>query len=258
LEKHWPKLAEFFGVSESYVAFGTPEKMDPTEIVGEGETEELREFSWRLKVLALERPIEKAALAGRMGVPLERVEDWFHGRKKPRAREIRDLAALFNAEPEWLATGEGPRLKFMPLPTPQGFSSQEGVGAVPVREVPVISWAHAGTAATYEEMPRHFHGKVATSSRGRRVYGLRVEGDSMIPRYNPGDIVILDADGEPRNGKGVVVKFSNDAVQIRLYHKLSNGKIRLTSTRPEIYPTDDYNPEDFHWIHPVLQTVRDE
>lgn len=29
LEKHWPKLASFFGVSESYIAYGTPNLEEP-------------------------------------------------------------------------------------------------------------------------------------------------------------------------------------------------------------------------------------
>jgi phage repressor protein C with HTH and peptisase S24 domain/lambda repressor-like predicted transcriptional regulator len=261
LEKHWDKLAAFFGVSRSYVAYGAPilSELDADVPFGDGSPnsadevpEEMRDLAWRIKTSLENSNYTAASLAAKMGTSVGCVHDWLGGKKRPKARELRDLAGLFDVDAGWLATGEKPASGSAAVVPPPPDS------AVFVREVPVISWTHAGAAATYEEMPQHFHGKVATACRGRRLYGLRVEGDSMIPRYNPGDIVVLDAYGEPRNGKGVVVKFTTDAVQIRLYHKLSSGKIRLTSTRPEVYPTDDYDPSDFHWIHPVLQTVRDE
>lgn len=126
------------------------------------------------------------------------------------------------------------------------------------REVGVVSWSHAGQAATYEEIPKEWREKVATTSRDRRAFGVTVEGDCMEPKYLHGDILIVEPLHEPRNGKAVVAKLKDDAVQVRIYHKMPGGKIRLASMKPEIYPTLDYAAADFHWIWPVHSMVRKE
>ncbi len=245
------KLAAEHGVHFSESGFTQKPAAAPQPIIhGEGETDEFKESSWRIKSALLTAGVDPTEAAARIGLAAEKFDDLLRGRRFLKLREGQDLARVLNVRTEWLRKGEEPRSL--------GSAAEEQSEGLAVRKVPVISWAHAGEAATYEEMPKHFQGTVATTYRGKRVYGLRVEGVSMEPRYNNGDIVILDVDAEPRNGKGVVVKFANDAVQIRLYHKLQNGKIRLTSTKPDIYPTDDYSLSDFAWIHPVLQTVRDE
>lgn len=127
---------------------------------------------------------------------------------------------------------------------------------IAVREIPLISWTHAGEAATYDAMPRHWQGKVHASSRDPRAFALTVEGDSMEPKFFAGDCVVLEPSSGPRNGKPVVAKYTNDEVQLRVYHKLPSGKIRLSRYRPEIYPTIEHDPAGFHWIFPVVALYR--
>jgi SOS-response transcriptional repressor LexA len=125
-----------------------------------------------------------------------------------------------------------------------------------MREVPVISWSHAGEAAVYEEMPRHFRGKVPTSSSDPRAFGVIVEGDSMEPKVFAGDRVVCEPSRPPSNGKPVVAKHVDEGVQLRIYHKLPNGKIRLAPLNP-VYPTVEHDPAGFLWIYPVKNLVRD-
>lgn len=178
------------------------------------------------------------------------MSNWFTGRNFPRAREKVELAKLLGVRIEWLIKGEGKPEKSSELHEDQAPYSAG------VREVPVISWTHAGVAATYDEMPKHFQGKVASLSTDRRAFALTIEGDSMEPKFMSGDRVVLEPTREPINGKPVVAKFETDAVQLRIYHKLRNGRIQLASLRPEIYPTETYESADFHWIYPVRELVR--
>lgn len=179
---------------------------------------------------------------------------WFSGRNFPRVRERLALSELLNCNLDWLMKGDGPIEKNLQANDDQGLPH----GAVKVREVPVVSWSHAGEAATYEELPKHWQGHVATTSRDRRAFGLIVEGDCMEPKYQPGDILVIQPTEELRNGKAVVAKLDNDAVQVRIYHKMPNGKIRLASLKPEIYPTIEYSRKDFSWIWPVHSMTRNE
>lgn len=54
LAKHWPKLAEFFGVSREVIAFGDPENLEPAGVVEESQAPYLASGSGGLSDSALE------------------------------------------------------------------------------------------------------------------------------------------------------------------------------------------------------------
>ena len=218
----------------------------------EENTDTLADFAFRLGARAASVGLSQKDIAGKLGVQPPRVGNWFQGRNFPRARERVELAKLLGVRLEWLIQGEGE-----PESSQQNQVNEEAeeYGAA-VREVPVISWTHAGVAATYDAMPKHWHGKVASTSRDRRAFALVIEGDSMEPRFFAGDRVICEPSNEPRNGKPVVAKFTDDAVQLRIYSKMPDGKIRLASLRPEIYPPEVHERSDFSWIFPVRELIR--
>jgi repressor LexA len=194
--------------------------------------------------------LSQSEIAARLGTNTGRVNHWFSGRNFPRVAERVRLAELLQCRLEWLIKGEGEIEKTLQTLSepPNEYGS--------VREIPIVSWSHAGAAATYDELPKHWHGKVATTSTDKRAFAVTVEGDCMEPRVFAGDRVVLEPLHEPRNGRAVVAKFVDDAVQLRIYTRLPNGMIRLASMKPEIYPTLDYEPDAFSWIYPVRELVR--
>lgn len=154
---------------------------------------------------------------------------------------------------EWLMRGQTENNRFRPKEI-EAEREKLGLG-IPVREVPVISWTHAGSAAAYEEMPKHFHGSAHTLSKDPNAFGLEVEGDCMEPKITHGDRVIVEPSNQPINGKPVVAKHASEEIQVRLYHKLPSGKIRLAAVNT-LYPTVEYDPHDFLWIYPIKELVR--
>ena len=146
--------------------------------------EQLQNFSIRLSGRADHLGLSQTALAEMLGIKLARVSNWFQGRNFPRTRERVELARRLGVRLEWLIHGLG---------DPENFSSDPVVNeavaeyGVETHQVPVISWAHAGAAAAYEEMPRHFMGKISAMSRDTRAFALIVEGDSMEPKIVAGD-----------------------------------------------------------------------
>src|SRR6185503_9331668 len=53
--------------------------------------------------------------------------------------------------------------------------------------------------------------------RGRRMYLLRVKGESMNRVMSDGDIVIVDADAQPKNGDVVVICVDEEYTMKRFY-----------------------------------------
>ncbi len=217
----------------------------------EESSEELSNFAFRLASRAEKLGLSQVAIGERLGAKKPRVSNWFSAKNFPRAREKVALATLLGVRLEWLIRGEG-------LPE---ISSEDQEDSDPhihrVREVPVVSWSHAGAAATYEEIPKHSQGHVATTSRDRRAFAVIVEGDCMEPKFLPGDHVILEPGAHPRNGKPVVAKLAEDEeVQLRVYTKLPGGRISLATLKPAIYPTVEYHASAFSWIYPVAGMYR--
>lgn len=212
----------------------------------------LQAFARRLQNLAEAKRLEQSDIAERLGASLSRVGNWFQGRNFPRRSERPRLAALLGVTVDYLIKGEAENDRITPESVEEGRARY---GGPPVREVPVISWTHAGEAMAYEQMPRHFHGKVSTTSTDPRAFAVTVEGDCMEPKVFAGDRVVVEPSRAPTNGKPVVAKHVNEEVQLRIYHKLPNGNIRLAPTNP-IYPTIEHEPDGFQWIYPVKELVR--
>ena len=89
------------------------------------------------------------------------------------------------------------------------------------RAIPVISWIHAGEFWDADD-----HWPINVSGEGEPVYsytktspnafGLRVQGDSMLPRFMPGDIVIVDPVFRCDNGSACIVSV-NGEVSLKLF-----------------------------------------
>lgn len=126
-----------------------------------------------------------------------------------------------------------------------------------LRSVPVLSWGHAGEAATYEELPKQWQEAVPTCCPDPHAFALAIEGDSMQPNYQSGDFVIVMPSTPPRNGCLVVANFRDHGVMFRRYHAGPGGKVRLTAYNP-IYPVHEGQDADFHWIYPVHSTLKKE
>lgn len=117
------------------------------------------------------------------------------------------------------------------------------------RQIPVIGWAHAGDAASYEEIPQDWQDRVPTECRDPKAFAVRLEGDSMAPRFWEGDVLILQPSETAYSGCFVVAKFDNDGVVFRRI-EMSGPRISLVPLN-ERYDITQHAPEEFSWIYPV-------
>jgi SOS-response transcriptional repressor LexA len=123
--------------------------------------------------------------------------------------------------------------------------------------IPVISWVHAGEFADCDdrwppgvsgvEDPVYLYTKT-----GPNTFGLRVEGDSMLPRFMPGDIAIVDPAVRCDNGSACVVSV-NGEVQLRFFWDKETEIIlkAMSDKYPEIIIKKD-SKVDFKVIGKVI------
>lgn len=145
-----------------------------------------------------------------------------------RAEDIMRIARVLRTTPEWLLRGEGPEEASpppgQPAPAPafpaqavQGDVRPANAPPLPARyelpnDVPVM-----GTAAgSLLRGAFQFEGGVVDYVRrppglinARDIYALYVEGASMEPQFNPGDLVYVNPHKPARFGDAVIVQMKH-------------------------------------------------
>lgn len=124
--------------------------------------------------------------------------------------------------------------------------------------IPILGNTQAGPAAYWENIdyPNNYsYEYIRMCSQGRRLYGLRVVGDSMNLLYPEGDIVIVDSKNEPILGEDIIIKFKSGEVMIKRLARFDNNNIYLDSLNDNfkrmVRPRDE-----IEFIHPVIGSVK--
>ena len=127
-------------------------------------------------------------------------------------------------------------------------------GRSETRMIPVIGWAHAGDAASYDELPQSWADKIPTECRDEKAFGVRLEGDSMESgdgglSFREGDLLVAMPSARPYSGCFVVAKFADDGVTFRRLE--TAGRKIILAPLNKRYDVTEHAEEDFHWIYPV-------
>jgi phage repressor protein C with HTH and peptisase S24 domain len=125
-----------------------------------------------------------------------------------------------------------------------------------LRNLPVLSWAQAGAATDFEEIPRDWNDTVPSDVSDERAFGVRLRGDSMEPRFSDGDIAILLPSIAPTNSETVVANLKDEGMLCKIMHvQLDKNLITLSSYNPA-YPPLQRHRDQFHWIFPISSIIK--
>jgi SOS-response transcriptional repressor LexA len=134
--------------------------------------------------------------------------------------------------------------------------SGNAVPAFGLRNLPVLSWAQAGQATDFGEIPPEWDEVVPSDIPDEKGFAVRLRGDSMEPRFADGDIAILQPSVPATNGEIVVANLKNQGVVCKIMHvQLEKKLVKLSSYNPA-YPPMEYRLDDFHWIFPVAAVLK--
>jgi SOS-response transcriptional repressor LexA len=142
----------------------------------------------------------------------------------------------------------------------QGLGLPLAGSAYGIRAVPVRSWAQAGagTGLDSEELPLDWQKRVATDCPDEQAFAVEIQGDSMEPKYSPGDIAVLMPSQQPRNGSLVVARLQNEGVVFKIFTAREQTPQRtccFTSYNPVFQPIE-VRESSVMWNFPVYQVVR--
>ncbi len=123
--------------------------------------------------------------------------------------------------------------------------------------IPVIGYAQAGDDGFFDDagypvgagwdevtLP-NFH------PHEQPTYALEISGDSMLPLYREGDIIVVSPASDLRRGDRVVLKTIGGEVMAKELIRSTNTRIELKSLNPE-HPNRVFLPRDVAWIARII------
>ena len=179
----------------------------------------------RIKSAREDLKLTKRELAKRIGVHESSINKYEKGLVDIPLSKISELARVLKVTEAYLMGWEEKSEQ-----PPQGL------------QIPVLGTVAAGIPISavedildYEEVPQSWE------SQGE-FFGLRIKGDSMEPRMESGDVVIVKQQSDANSGDTVIVLVNGDDATCKRLQKTDNG-IMLVSTNPK-YPPMFYSDED--------------
>ena len=120
-----------------------------------------------------------------------------------------------------------------------------------VHGVPLIGFAQAGVGGFFDDggFPvGQGWDEIAHPSRFREnSYALRVSGDSMLPLYRDGDVIIVDPAAQVRKGDRVVAKTKDGEVMAKILVRRNTTTVELESINPD-HKNRIFKPGDLEWL----------
>jgi len=141
-------------------------------------------------------------------------------------------------------------------PTTQPITAPTLKPPVPIRKIPVVGWAQAGEAVDFEDIVE-WDDMLTIEISDPKAIAVRVRGDSMSPRIEEGDIVVLACSSRPHSGDTVVARLKDEGVVIKRFQIIDPKQqlYRLISLN-EIYAPLERTEDQFVWLYPVDQLIK--
>ena len=177
-----------------------------------------------VKKLTEEQGMSMSELARRVGTAKSAISRYFNGTREFPLNKVEEFASALHTTPDFLLGME--------------YEPQSSQGL----QIPVLGTVVAGIPISavedildYEEVPQSW------GNQGE-FFALKIKGDSMEPRMESGDVVIVKQQSDANSGDTVIVLVNEDDATCKRLQKTDNGII-LVSTNPK-YPPMFYSDED--------------
>lgn len=189
-------------------------------------------FRTRLKQLRNEKKINQRELANFLKVAPSTISMYESGQREPNFEVLESLADFFNVDLNYLLGKSDKTTKLML----EDSQSSQGL------QIPVLGTVAAGIPISavedildYEEIPQSWENQ-------GEFFALRIKGDSMQPKMDDGDVVIVRQQSDANSGDTVIVLVNGDDATCKKLQKTENG-IMLLSTNPNYLPMFFTNEE---------------
>lgn len=126
---------------------------------------------------------------------------------------------------------------------------------VSLRQVPLLGLAQAGAGGFFDDggfpAGQGWDQISYPGPNGDDAYALEVTGDSMLPLYRDGDVIIVSPSTDCRRGDRVVVKTHEGEVMAKVLQRRTAKTIELVSLNPD-HPNRTLAPSDIEWMARIV------
>lgn len=121
--------------------------------------------------------------------------------------------------------------------------------------VPLIGFAQAGAGGFFDDggfpVGQGWDEVHLPSQDDDSVYALEVSGESMLPLYRDGDIIIVSPNSAVRRGDRVVVRTKEGEVMAKILQRKTAKNIELLSMNPE-HDNINFDVRELEWIARII------
>lgn len=172
----------------------------------------------RLAELRKSRNLSQKELARELNSTQNTLSNWETGKREPDFETISTLANYFHVTTDYLIGNSDVRT----------FSKK-------VKKIPVLGYVRAGIPIeAIEEILDYEEISEGMASQGE-YFGLSVKGDSMEPRIQEGDVVIVRKQPDVESGEVAVVLVNGNDATVKKFVKHENG-VSLIAYNPKYEP----------------------
>jgi phage repressor protein C with HTH and peptisase S24 domain len=123
------------------------------------------------------------------------------------------------------------------------------------RSVPLIGLAQAGAGGFFDDagfpVGRGWDEIPFPAIDDEHAYALEISGDSMVPAYRDGDVILVSPGAPVRRGDRVVVKTRDGEVMAKELRRRTTRTIDLKSLNPD-HPDRQLGADDVQWIARIV------
>ncbi len=210
-------------------------------------------LAFRIRQARTEKALDQGRLAAKLDVATRTVQRWEKGDQVPDSNYLMRLAKITGVAPHWLLTGDGPMFpqdlpegKILPLPT----SRYKKVDLV---TLPLLSSVPGGAPSLIfhpDYVEKHI---TVDDVHDTSAFALEVKGNSMAPKIEDGDIIVVSPRFDPRSGDICVVRVNDEDTVKRV--KIEDQLIYLIPLNPEYEPMA-VKKKDVSFLWKVVKVIK--
>ena len=124
-----------------------------------------------------------------------------------------------------------------------------------VRSVPLIGFAEAGTGGYFDDggfpVGKGWDEVAFPGVNDDHAYALEISGDSMLPAYRDGDVIVVSPAALVRRGDRVVLKTKAGEVMVKELKRQTAKQVELKSLNAD-HPDRTLATDDMMWVHRIV------
>ena len=189
-------------------------------------------YSERIRELRKMRGMSQQDLANKLDLNKVAISQYERGVRRPSIDIVSALCDIFNVSSDYLLGEDDMTIRIVNTDEIKKLDSP--------RRIPVLGRVAAGIPIDAIEDIIDWE-DIAEDAPGE-YFGLKIKGDSMMPRIADGDVVIVHSQPDAESGDVVIVQINGDTATCKRLAKYDTG-ISLISFNPMYAPINFTNEE---------------